>query len=192
MDFFFVRDSRRRYRFFSSGSQDLVPPGSSWARRAWEKAKQKVTSLDPRTLLQELAFENAARSRGKSLCINVAGLDDEKKVRSRFHFFLRKQKTRHILLLGIEALAVPFTGIAALLPGPNVLFYFLAILMIIQWQALRGIGRFLKEDVGFLADPLLEEWEAAVVSRDTSSYDRILERLEKERGLPRARRVLWR
>jgi hypothetical protein len=177
MEFFFVRDSRRRCRFLSSEPQDVMPPGSSWSRRAWKIAKQKVTGLDPRTLLQELAFEQAVRTGGDTFEIRIAASDGEKKIRARFTFFLRRQKTRHVLLLTIEALAVPATGLAALLPGPNVIFYFLAVLMIIQWQALRGINRLLRADVRLLADPLLEEWENAVVSGDTASFARILEKL---------------
>ena len=79
-------------------------------------------------------------------------------------------KTRHILLLAAEAVIVPVTGLAALLPGPNIIFYVLAILMIIQWQALRGIDRILGKEYEFVADPLLTEWEAAVEARDTSAF----------------------
>ncbi len=191
MDFLFVRDSRRRLRFLSPGSQELMPAGSSWSRRAWEKARQKITGLDPRTLLQEAAFELAAKTDREPPRVLVATLDEEKRVRARFTFFLRKQKTRHVLLLAVEAVAVPVTGLAALLPGPNVIFYFLAVLMIIQWQALRGINRLLREDVPFAANALLEEWEAAVAAGDTADYPRILEKLEIDLGVPRARRALW-
>ena len=188
MDFFFVRDSRHRSRFLSSGPEELMPARFSKSRRAWEMAKQKVTGLDPRTLLQEQAFERAGR---EPLRVLVARLDDEKKVRTRLNFFLRRQKTRHVFLLAAEALAVPVTGLAALLPGPNVIFYFLAVLMIIQWQALKGINRILRKDVSFAADSLLEEWESAVEAGDTERYLGILEKLERDRGLPRARKVLW-
>jgi hypothetical protein len=191
MDFFFVRDSRRRLRFLSSGPRELMPEGSSWSRRAWEKAKRKITGLDPRTLLQELAFEHAARTRGESIQVHVAALDDESKLRTRFNFFLRREKSRHVLLLALESLAVPVTGLAALLPGPNVIFYFLAVLMIIQWQALRGINRLLNDSVPFAVDPLLEEWEAAVAAGETERFPLILEKFERDRAVPGARKALW-
>jgi hypothetical protein len=191
MNFFFVRDSRRHARFLSSGPRELMPAGSSWSRRAWEKAKRKITGLDPRTLLQELAFEHASRTRGEPIRVHVADLDDENRVRARFNFFLRREKSRHILLLAVEALAAPVTGLAALLPGPNVIFYFLAVLMIIQWQALRGINRLLKDSIPFASDPLLEEWEAAVAAGETGRFPLILERLERDRDVPGARKALW-
>ena len=192
MDFYFVRDSRRRFRFLSPGSQELMPTDSSWGKRAWGKAKQKITSLDPRTLLQEAAFELAAKRSGEPFRVLVASVDDERKARMRFSFFLRRQKTRHIFLLAVEAVAVPVTGLAALLPGPNVLFYFLAALMIIQAQALRGINRLLREDVSFAANRLLEDWEGAVAAEATADYPRILERFEAELAVPQARKALWR
>jgi hypothetical protein len=88
---------------------------------------EKVASLDPRTLLQEQAFEHGGRGDGGPLRILHAGPADGPSVRTRFRFFLRRVKTRHIILLAAEALIVPVTGLAALLPGPNIIFYVLAI-----------------------------------------------------------------
>jgi hypothetical protein len=86
---------------------------------------------------------------------------------------------------------VPVTGLAAFLPGPNIIFYFLAILMIIQWQALRGITRITRKDCEFVADPLLAEWEAAIEAHDEARFPGLLERIEKTHGLPYPRRLLW-
>jgi len=63
--------------------------------------------------------------------------------------------------------------------------------MIIQWQALRGIGRILAKEHEFIADPLLTEWEAAVEARDEARYPEILERIEKTHRLPSPRKLLW-
>lgn len=192
MDFFFVRDHRNRPRFFSSGPLGPLPAHFSKTREVWEKAKKKVTSLDPRTLLQEQAFELGGRPAAGPLRILHSGRHDDKSVKTRLFLFLQRHRSRHVLLLAVEAVAVPFTGLIALLPGPNIVFYILAIVMVIQWQALRGIKQILHREYELVADPLLAEWEAAVEARDEARYPGILDRLEKTHGLPSPRKLLWR
>jgi hypothetical protein len=153
MDFFFVRDARRRLRFYSAEPLGPLPAHFSRSRAVWEKAKRKVTSLNPRTLLQEQAFERGGRP---PLRILHAGDSD------------------------------------AFLPGPNIVFYVLAIVMVVQWQALRGIDRILATEPDFVVDPLLSEWEAAVEARDEARFPELLERIERTHGLPSPRKLLWR
>jgi hypothetical protein len=191
MDFFFVRDYRRRHRFFSAEPLGLLPANFSKTREVWEKAKKKVTSLNPRTLLQEQAFELGGRSGEGPLRILHSGHFDDRAVRTRLFLFLQRHRTRHIVILSGEAIVGPITGLAALLPGPNIIFYVLAILMVIQWQALRGITRILRRDHEFIVDPLLAEWEAAVEARDEARFPELLERLGKVHGLPSPRKLLW-
>jgi hypothetical protein len=191
MDFFFVRDAHRCPRFYSAEPLGPLPANFSRSRAVWEKAKRKVTGLNPRTLLQEQAFEHGGRAGGGPLRILHAGYPDGWPVRTKFRFFLRRQKTRHILLLAAEALVVPITGLAAFLPGPNIIFYVLAIVMVVQWQALRGIDRILAMEPDFVVDPLLVEWEAAVEARDEARFPELLERIERTHGLPSARKLLW-
>jgi Na+-transporting methylmalonyl-CoA/oxaloacetate decarboxylase gamma subunit len=191
MNFFFLHDYRHRPRFFSAEPLGSLPANFSKSREVWEKAKRKVTGLNPRTLFQEQAFEHGGRPGQGPLRILHSGRHDEKSIRTRFLFFLQRAKTRHIFVLAAEAIVVPFTGLVALLPGPNIVFYVLAILMIIQWQAVRGIGRVLRRELEFVADPLLAEWEAAVDAHDEAAFPDILARLEKTHGLPSPRKLLW-
>jgi hypothetical protein len=191
MNFFFVRDYRHRLRFFSAEPLSPLPAKFTKSREIWETAKRKITGLNPRTLLQEQAFENGGRPGDGALPILHSGHADAQSVRTKFFFFLQRQRTRHVLVLGGEALLLPVSGLAALLPGPNIFFYALAILMVLQWQALRGITRLLHKDLEFIADPLLAEWEAAVDARDKARFPGILERLEKVYGLAAARKTLW-
>jgi hypothetical protein len=192
MDFFFVRDFRNRPRFFSAGPLGPLPANFSKTRAVWEAAKKKVTSLNPRTLLQEQAFEQGGRSSLGPLRIIHSGRHDNSAIRTRLFFFLQRQRTRHIVVLAGEAVVLPVTGLAALLPGPNVLFYFLAVLMIIQWQALRGLNRIIRSDHELVPDPLLAEWEAAVEARDEARFPELLDRIEKVHALPTPRKLLWR
>jgi len=191
MDFFFIRDYRRRPRFFSAEPIGPLPADFSKTRAVWEAAKKKVIRLSPRILLQEQAFEHGGRAGQGPIRILHSGRHDDRSVRTRLFLFLERQKTRHIIVLAGEALVVPITGLAALLPGPNVLFYALAILMVIQWQALRGIARILRREHELVTDPLLAEWEAAVEARDEALYPELLDRLEKVHGLPSTRKLLW-
>jgi hypothetical protein len=191
MQFFYVHDYRGRACFFSSGPLGPLPANFSRTRAVWETAKRKVTGLSPRLLLQEQAFELAGRPDRERLRLLHAGRHDARSVRRRLFLFLQRQRTRHIVSLALETVLVPITGLMAVLPGPNVFFYFLAILMIIQWQALRGINRTLRREYDLVVDPLLGEWEAAVEARDEGRYPAILERLEKVHGLPTPRKLLW-
>jgi hypothetical protein len=191
MDFFFLRDSRRRPRFYAGGPIDPMPANFSKTRAVWEKAKEKVTGLNPRLLVQEQAFEHGARPGQGPLRVLHGGGPDDRSAGTRLFLFLQRQRTRHILVLAGEALVVPFTGLVALLPGPNIVFYALAVLMIIQWQALRGLNRLLRRDRELVADPLLAEWEAAVEAGDEARFPELLDRLEKVLGLPSPRKLLW-
>jgi hypothetical protein len=191
MDFFFVRDWRHRPRFYSAGPLGPLPANFSKSRALWEKAKEKVTRLNPRILVQEQAFEHGARPGDGPLRILHSGRSDDRSARTRLLIFLQRQRTRHIVILAGEAVLLPFSGLVMLLPGPNIAFYVLAVLMIIQWQALRGIDRILHRDHDLVADPLLAEWEAAVESHDEARYPDLLDRLEKAHGLPSPRKLLW-
>jgi hypothetical protein len=191
MDFFFVRDWRHRPRFYSAGPLGPLPANFSKSRAIWEKAKEKVTSLDPRTLVQEQAFEHGARPGDGPLRILHSGRSDDRSVRTRLFLFLQRQRSRHFLVLAGETVLLPFAGLAMFLPGPNIAFYALAVLMIIQWQALRGINRILRRDHDLVADPLLAEWEAAVESHDEARFPELLDRLEKVHALPSPRKLLW-
>lgn len=191
MLFFFVRNSRHRYRFFCPAASAVVPPGSSRAKEAWEKAKRKVINLNPRTLRQEQAFALAVRETQAPVRILHSGLTEDRRLRLKFAFFLQRQRTRHIVVLALEALAVPITGLAAILPGPNLLFYVLAMIMIIQWQALKGINRLIHRAHEFAADPILAEWEETVARGDEAAFPGILSRLEQVHGVEKADRILW-
>jgi hypothetical protein len=191
MNFFFVRDYRHRHRFYSAEPLGPLPAKFSKSRAIWEAAKKKVTGLNPRMLLQEQAFEHGGRPGDGPLRILHSGRSEDKATRTQFFFFLQRQRTRHILVLVVEALFLPVSGLAALLPGPNIFFYFLAILMVIQWQALRGITRLIHKNTEFAPDPLLAEWEVAIDARAEARFPELLARLETAHGLPSARKILW-
>lgn len=191
MTFFFVKDYKGRYRYFSSEPAKPVDVKFSKSKEAWELAKKKLMLLPKRTLRMEQAFERALRLKDAPLHILYAGSTEEDKIRFRFSFFLQKQRTRHLVVLVAEAIVIPFTGVVALLPGPNIIFYALALLMITQWLALRGIGKTLRAEHDFVPDGLLADWEEAVKAGDEARFPGLLEALEERHNIKDVRRILW-
>jgi len=191
MNFFFVKDSKGKYRYFSSEPARPVEVKFSRSKEAWELAKKKLMLLPKRTLRMEQAFERALRLKGAPLRILHAGSTEADKIRFQFSFFLQRQRTRHLVILIAEAIVVPFTGIVALLPGPNIVFYALALLMITQWFALKGIGKTLGAEHDFVPDDLLADWEQAVKAGDEARFPTILDALEEQHNIKDIRRILW-
>lgn len=191
MIFFFVRDYRNKHRFFSTEPVKQIKIKTSRWKEIWEAAKKKLMLLPQRILRQEQAFRKILKSEEKKVHVYFPEQLDRKKIRTRFYFFLQKQRTKHIFLLSGEALLLPISGLAGLLPGPNVFFGYLVLLMITQWQALRGINRILKKECEFIPSFLLKEWEEAHSGRNEESFLQILEKIENEYELHDVRRILW-
>jgi hypothetical protein len=189
--FFFVRDHERDLRFFSSEPPRQVEIKRSKSREAWEAARRKLTLLPQRTLRQEQAFYRALKIGEPALRILHSGRTDEHRVDHKFRFFLQRHRTRRLVYLIGEAILLPFSALTMPLPGPNLSFYVLALIMITHWQSFRGLKALLGKEHEFEAAPLLAEWEEAVAGRREESYPAILDRIEREYGLPGIRKVLW-
>ena len=147
--------------------------------------------LPQKILAKEQAFARALKFEAERIEILHAGLKSEKAIKRWFSFFLQRQRTKHILLLAGECLLLPISGLAALLPGPNVFFGVLALLIITHWQALKGINRLLKKEYLFVPAPLLNEWERALKAREEKSFAEILEKITEEYDLKSIRKILW-
>jgi len=145
-----------------------------------------------RMLVQEQAFERILKLRQTRLALLHADRLDSASVRTRFSRFLRKQKSKHILFLIGEVLLLPLSGLAAILPGPNVFFGILALLTITHWRALKGINRLAKTSVQFKPSSLLGEWEQAVESGSTKEASPLLSRIAEAFGIQHIRKILWR
>jgi hypothetical protein len=191
MELFFVQDYRQKYRLFSLRS---LQPGevrfSRW-KALWGKAKEKLLLLPPRVLYQEQALAQMSKTEAVQITILISGRIPQDKLERKFHFFLQKQKTIHLIYLIGEIFLLPLSGLAALLPGPNVFFGFLALLLDTHWRAWRGIKAFQGKQPVFKAHPLLCEWEEAIQRRDTQAYPRILQQLSQAFDFPQISRILW-
>lgn len=191
MKFFFVRDHKHKYRYFSSEPAGQIQIETSRWKELLELAKKKLTLLPKRDLWQEQAFGKVLKLNEDKIQIFYSGKPGKKRVKIRFYFFLQKQRTKHIALLIGETLLLPISGLAMILPGPNVFFGVLALLMITHWQAFRGINRTLKKNFEFISSLLFKEWEQAQESEKEDIYLEILKRIEKEYNLTDIQKVLW-
>jgi hypothetical protein len=191
MKYFFACDYKQKHRYFSSASLSHVQLKSSRWKEIWEVAKKKLMLLPQRILRQEQAFGNILKLKEKKIQVFCSGRLKEKRMKIKFYFFLQKQRTKHVFLLIGETILLPISGLAALLPGPNVFFGVLALLMITQWQALKGINRLLKKEHEFIPSLLLAEWEQAIESKKEEDLPEILEKIKKEYNLDNIHKILW-
>jgi hypothetical protein len=191
MDFFFIRDYREKFRFFSSEPEKDISIPVSRSKKAWDLAQKKLTLLPQRSLRQEQAFIRVLKIGDDAISIHHSGCRPEKRIALRFFFFLQKQRSKHILFLIGETLLLPLSGLAALLPGPNVAFAALALLIVTHWQALRGINQLARKKHAFPVSPLFAEWEEAASLSQEERCAEILLEIEKEYNLSGLRKILW-
>jgi len=191
MKFFYTQDYRKKYRYFSS--EPVYKPQIKFSRwkELWELAKNKLMLLSKKNLSQEQAFSRVIHVDGHEIPIHYSGRFDEKKMRRKFYFFLQRQRSRHVLFLAVEILLLPISGLMALLPGPNVFFGVLALIMITQWRALKGINRLIKMKFRFIPTEELDSWETALDKEDVLLWETILSELEKKFELKDIRKILW-
>ena len=190
-DFHFVRDYRRKFRFFTADPPRPDDVKKTKTQAAWDLAKRKLMILPQRVLRQEQAFARALKMEEQEVRVFYSGAQEETHIGLRFRLFLLKQRSIRILILIGETLLLPFSALTMPLPGPNIFFYVLALLMITHRQSFRGIHAFLKKEYAFAEAPLLAEWEEAVKAGDETAYPPLLTRLEAEFGLKDLRKVLW-
>ena len=191
MVYFFVKDYREKYRYLSAKPLHQIQVKFSRWKEIWEKAREKLMLLPRRILVQEQAFEQVLQQKEKQVEILYSGCCTEQRIRVRFFFFLQRQRTKHILLLVGESLLLPISGLAALLPGPNVFFGVLALLLITHWQALRGINRLAKKDHKFVPSPVLKEWEQIIHNKNDAEFAAILEKIADKYDLEHLQKILW-
>jgi len=193
MMFFFIRNYKNKYCFFSSQPVKPIETRFSRPRALFEKAKQKLNLLSKKTLAQEQALEliPSPRQEDEPLIVIHSGLIEEEKIRKKFLFFIIRQRTRHLLFLTGEALLLPPAALAGLLPGPNIFFGILVILMFNHWQAFRGIGRALRTRFLFQPNEDFARWERAVAEERISDFDHLLKEIEQKYSQPDIKKILW-
>jgi hypothetical protein len=191
MKYFFVQDYRQKYRFFSSEPIQNIQVKFTRLEKLWEEAKKRLMLLPKRILAQEQAFARALKLNEDSVEILHSGRLAEKRLKIKFFLFLQKQRTKHILLLVGEAILLPVSGLLALLPGPNVFFGVLALIMFTHWQALKGINKISRKSQLFITSQTLNEWEQALLSQKRKNLTAILDKIEEEYTLKDMNKILY-
>lgn len=191
MQFFFVPDYHSNLRFISSEPVQQIQVEFSRLKKLWTAAKEKLLLLPPRILRQEQAFARISNLSDESIQIQYSGMLQENKISKKFFFFLQKQRTKHVLLLLLEVILLPISGLMMILPGPNVFFGVLALIMITHWQALQGINALRKKHLQFIASPTFKKWELAVAEKNENEYAAILELIKLEYKLKNINKVLY-
>ena len=191
MKFFFVLDYREKYRFFSSEPIQNIQVKFTRLEKLWDEAKKRLMLLPKRILAQEQAFARAHKLDGEGMEICHSGRLDEKRLKLKFFLFLQKQRTKHVLLLVGEAILLPVSGLMALLPGPNVFFGVLALIMYTHWQAFRGINKVLRKKHRFVTSQALDQWELALLSPEQKNLEALLDKVEAEYALKDLKKILF-
>jgi len=191
MQFFFVPDHRGRFRFISTEPVHEIQVKFSRWRKIWEEARRRLMLLPARTLRQEQAFEAVLRQLPPQIEIVHPAELSEKKIRRKFFFFLQRQRSRHVALLVGETILLPISGLMALLPGPNIFFGFLALIMYTHWQGLRGINHLGRKVHSFHPSSLFQEWTRTLEADSETARLDVLARIEREFELPNLRKVLY-
>ena len=191
MKFFLARDYRHKFRFFSSEPLQQIKVEFSRLKKILAAARQKLMLLPPKILRQEQAFENINRIKSNEISIYFSGKDSERKIRILFFLFLQKQKTKHLFLLIIETILLPVSGLMALIPGPNIFFGILALIIITHWKAFRGIIRLGKKTLSFTSSVSLKEWEQTLAKKDPTAFPAALKKIEQEFDLNDIQKILY-
>ncbi|MFQ6082460.1 MAG: hypothetical protein ACE5WD_03765 [Candidatus Aminicenantia bacterium] len=188
MKFLFVPDHHKNFRFLSEEPPEIEAGFSRW-RKFWLKAKRVLAKPFPqKVLLQEQAFTRILSLEQEKIQIFYPKGISPRRIKIRFKFFLHRERTKHIGWLIGEGLLLPISGLAALLPGPNVFFYVLAILTITHWQALRGINKLIKKNYELISCPTLGKWYQSI--KEGSFSQEILQEIGKKYKLENIIRVL--
>ncbi|MBM3285544.1 MAG: hypothetical protein FJY81_06690, partial [Candidatus Aminicenantes bacterium] len=70
MDYFFVKDCRRKYRFISSDPATEIGEKVSRTKEIWRRARKKLLLLPPRILRQEQAFMDIPKDKRESIVVH--------------------------------------------------------------------------------------------------------------------------
>jgi hypothetical protein len=191
MDYYFVKDFKKNYRFFSSHPIHPIEVNFTKWRKRWEEAKRRLMMLPPKILSQEQAFERALKIKDQETIIYYSGIKDKDRMKRKFSLFLEKQRSKHFFLLLFETILLPISGVMAFLPGPNVFFYVLFLIMYTQWRAMRGIKILIHKNHEFVCSSLLKEWESAVESRSSEQMEVVIEKMAREFPVNKIRKILY-
>ncbi len=121
---------------------DLVEYPELSSRRRWVQRGIDILRQYTPQVLAYLSKQNIlAKLRDYDIVLKTEKDTEDKRVKFIFKIWLKKEKLKRLFLVVIEALILPFTGILAILPGPNFFFYVPALLFYYHFTSYLGLRR---------------------------------------------------
>ena len=106
-----------------------------WVQRGIDALENHLPRIQ-RYLSKQKALANLRNYRIRLKCERKIS---DKRALSIFKLWLKKERVKRFVFLIIEGILIPFTGILAILPGPNLFFYVPALLFFFHLASYRGL-----------------------------------------------------
>ena len=121
---------------------DLIEYPELRSKKKWVRKGINILKQYAPGVLSYLSRENIlARLKEYDIVLKTEKKTTNKRARLFFKIWLNKEKAKRLFLVVIEALLIPFTGILALLPGPNFFFYVPALLFYYHFTSYRSLRK---------------------------------------------------
>ena len=190
MRFFFVPDKKNNFKFLCEETSEIRIKSSRW-QKLWLKAKNTLTKpLPVKITAQEKAFAQLLSIENENIEIFYPEIISNKKIKIKFRLFLYKERTKHIIRLIAGLVLFPISWLITPIPGPNILFWALVIILILNWQALKGIRKLIKREYQLTPSSILGEWYQMIKQKSNSNINNILKKIEKEYKLKNLVKIL--
>lgn len=106
-----------------------------------QRGIQILRQYTPRILKYLSSQQALANLNRYDIIIKTDTSQDRGKIKHHFRLWIQKEKSKRIICLAIEALLIPFSGILAILPGPNFFFYVPALLFYYHLVSFLGLKK---------------------------------------------------
>ncbi|MCK5056045.1 MAG: hypothetical protein KAT34_05280 [Candidatus Aminicenantes bacterium] len=121
---------------------DLVEYPELSSKKKWVRKGINILKQYTPGVLSYLSKENIlARLKEYNIVLKTEKKTTNKRAKLFFKIWLNKEKAKRLFLIILEALIIPFTGILALLPGPNFFFYVPALLFYYHFASYRSLRK---------------------------------------------------
>ncbi|MFC2155368.1 hypothetical protein ACFLRB_02605 [Acidobacteriota bacterium] len=121
---------------------DLVEYPELRSKKKWVRKGINILKQHAPGVLTYLSKENIlARLKKCDIVLKIEKKTTKKRAKLFFKIWLKKEKAKRLFLVVIEALIIPFTGILALMPGPNFFFYVPALLFYYHFTSYRSLRK---------------------------------------------------
>jgi hypothetical protein len=125
-------------------------PELSSKKKFIQKGINILRQYTPRVLKYLSRQQVLANLKNYQIIIKTSEENDIKNIRHTFKLWIKKEKSKRFLCLVFEAIAIPFTGLLAILPGPNFFFYVPALLFYYHLISYLGLKKIEVEELDII------------------------------------------